>query len=294
VRRAFGHYVAPAVVDELIAHPERLKLGGEVRELTLLFCDVRNFTSISEKMSAEELTGFINSLLTPLSEIILGNRGTIDKYMGDAIMAFWNAPLDDPDHAANACRSALEMTARMETLNAEWQAKANASGRPFRRVAIGIGMNSGECCVGNLGSVQRFDYSAIGDNVNIASRFEGLAKLYGVPVVVGESTVTKLKDAPILELDMIRVKGRDQPTRIFTLLDALDNNAARVLPAQQQMLRAYRRRDWDGADAALAECRALGVDALETYFTLYATRIATARAIPPPDDWDGSSTATEK
>ncbi|KAB2858714.1 MAG: adenylate/guanylate cyclase domain-containing protein, partial [Bauldia sp.] len=188
VRRAFGYYVAPAVVDEIVADPTRLELGGEVRELTLLFCDVRNFTAISERMSAHELTRFINSLLTPLSAIILEERGTIDKYMGDAIMAFWNAPLDDADHANHACRAALAMTVAMAGLNRKWKAEAAAAGRAFHRVAIGIGINTGDCCVGNLGSEQRFDYSAIGDDVNIASRFEGLCRLYGVPIVVGEAT----------------------------------------------------------------------------------------------------------
>ncbi len=187
VRRAFGYYVAPAVVNEIIANPHKLELGGEVRELTLLFCDVRNFTSISERMTAHELTTFINRLLTPLSEIILTNRGTIDKYMGDAIMAFWNAPLDDAAHAANAWQSAFAMIRRMESLNDEWRKEAEAAGRTYSRVAIGIGINSGNCCVGNLGSSQRFDYSAIGDDVNVASRLEGLSKVYGVPVVVSEA-----------------------------------------------------------------------------------------------------------
>ena len=168
VRRAFGYYAAPAVVDEIIADPTRLELGGEVRELSLLFCDVRNFTSISEKLSAHELTRFINTLLTPLSEIILANRGTIDKYMGDAIMAFWNAPLDDKDHPENALKSALAMIRRMEDLNVQWRKDAEAAGHTHTEAAIGIGINSGNCCVGNLGSSQRFDYSAIGDDVNVA------------------------------------------------------------------------------------------------------------------------------
>ncbi len=186
VRLAFSHYVAPAVVDELIAHPERLELGGEVRELTILFCDVRNFTSISEQLTAHELTQFINNLLTPLTDIILKRRGTIDKYMGDAIMAFWNAPLDDPAHASNACAAALEISRRMRDLNVAWQQEAAEKGRKYVPVAVGVGINSGDCCVGNLGSSQRFDYSAIGDDVNVASRLEGLSKQYGVTIVVGE------------------------------------------------------------------------------------------------------------
>ena len=297
VRRAFSHYVAPTVVDELIAHPERLELGGEVRELTLLFCDVRNFTSISEQLTAHELTQFINSLLTPLSEIILDHRGTIDKYMGDAIMAFWNAPLDDPAHAEHACQSALGMAARMADLNAKWKAEAEAAGRSFRKVAIGIGINSGDCCVGNLGSVQRFDYSAIGDNVNVASRYEGLSKQYALTIVVGEATVARLPNARALELDLIRVKGRAQPTRIFTLLDALGGEksfADCILSPHNDMLAAYRRKDWDGAERAVTACRAVGLAALDAFYDTYLARISTLRESPPPEDWDGAYTAVMK
>ena len=297
VRRAFGYYVAPAVVDEIVADPTRLELGGEVRELTLLFCDVRDFTAISERMSAHELTRFINSLLTPLSAIILEERGTIDKYMGDAIMAFWNAPLDDADHATHACRAALAMTVAMAGLNRKWKAEAAAAGRAFHRVAIGIGINTGDCCVGNLGSEQRFDYSAIGDDVNIASRFEGLCRLYGVPIVVGEATVGRMIDPRVLELDLIRVKGRGQPTRVFTLVDAIAadrDTIERLRPPHARLLASLRSRDWDGAEAAINDCRALEILALETLFTLYRTRVLTYREIPPPDGWDGADTALTK
>ncbi len=288
VRRAFGYYVAPAVVNEIIANPSKLELGGEVRELTLLFCDVRNFTSISERMTAHELTAFINSLLTPLSEIILDNRGTIDKYMGDAIMAFWNAPLDDADHADHAVRSALTMIGRMAALNAEWQKQAEAAGRVHARVAIGIGINSGDCCVGNLGSSQRFDYSAIGDDVNIASRFEGLSKVYGVPIVVGEPTVKRIADLKTIELDMMRVKGRAQPTRIYTAADALglgDDRYAPLSATHDAMLAAYRSRQWEQAEAAIAECESFGVAGLSALYGVYRGRIAEWREAPPPDDW---------
>ncbi|MEO8137929.1 MAG: adenylate/guanylate cyclase domain-containing protein [Betaproteobacteria bacterium] len=295
VRRAFGYYVAPAVVNEIIAHPDKLELGGVVRPLTLLFCDVRNFTSISERMTAHELTTFINNLLTPLSEVILENRGTIDKYMGDAIMAFWNAPLDDPEHAEHALRSALAMIKRMEGLNEVWRKEAEAAGRVHARVAIGI--NSGDCCVGNLGSVQRFDYSAIGDDVNVASRFEGLSKVYGVPIVLGEPTVERIPGLRTVELDIMRVKGRAKPTRIYTAADALGlDEAVHATLAEKHatMLDAYRGRNWEGAEGGIAECEGLGIKGLAALYAVYRHRIAEWRAAPPPADWDGTFTATSK
>ncbi|MGH6933462.1 MAG: CHASE2 domain-containing protein, partial [Dongiaceae bacterium] len=175
VRHAFSHYMSPDMVDRLSAHPEQLKLGGELRETTVLFCDVRNFTGISERLDAEKLTGLINRFLTPMTASVMANRGTIDKYIGDCIMAFWNAPLDDPNHGANACVAALAMRERLAALNVELAAEGGALSEiaPLR---FGIGLNSGVCTVGNLGSQQRFDYSVLGDTVNVSSRFEGLTK----------------------------------------------------------------------------------------------------------------------
>ncbi|MDO8535250.1 MAG: adenylate/guanylate cyclase domain-containing protein [Xanthobacteraceae bacterium] len=297
IRGAFSRYVAPAVVNELLANPEKLELGGEVRELTLLFCDVRNFTTISERLSASELTHFINELLTPLSEIILQHRGTIDKYMGDAIMAFWNAPLDEPDHAVQACRSALDMAAGMGELNRRWQEEAKASGRAFEQVRIGIGINTGNCCVGNLGSTQRFDYSAIGDEVNVASRFEGLSKFYGLTAILGERTVRESPGFPALELDLVRVKGRGKPTPIYTFCKLLDEEEGRISRLQSshgRFLAAFRGQQWDTAEAAVAECRSIGIAGLEPYYSVFSSRIAAYRDAPPPKDWDGAFTAHEK
>ena len=215
--------------------------------------------------------------------------------MGDAIMAFWNAPLDDPDHAANACRSALEMIARMEDLNVEWQKEAEAAGRPFSRVGIGIGLNSGDCCVGNLGSRQRFDYSAIGDDVNLASRIEGLSKVYGVPAVVSESTLKQANGLETLELDLMKVKGRSQSTRVYTFLDALGINGSakeKLLPSHMAMLEAYRKQRWKDAEDAAEAAREAGIGGLEVFYNLYRERIAVWRENPPPDDWDGSFAAT--
>jgi adenylate cyclase len=204
--------------------------------------------------------------------------------------------VDDPDHAGNALRSALAMVARMPELNAEWRRQAEAEGRTHVEVRIGIGMNSGDVCVGNLGSLQRFDYSAIGDNVNMASRFEGLSKLYGVPLVVGEPTMQRLRKVPSVELDLLRVKGRTQPTRVFTPLAALgvDSGGAELVDRHDRMLKAYRCRDWAGAEGAIVACQELGVVGLADLYKVYGHRIAEWRASPPPDEWDGTFTATSK
>lgn len=298
IRGAFGRYVAPQVVEQLIADPDRLELGGEVREITLIFCDVRNFTSISETMNAHELTTFINELLTPLSETILEHRGTIDKYIGDSIMAFWNAPLDEPQHAALAARAALGMAARMPELNRYWQEQAEAAGNKFVPVRIGMGINTGNCCVGNLGSTQRFDYSAIGDEVNLAARLEGMSKLYGVTAIVSERTIEQMKDVPVLELDVVRVKGRTRPTRIYTFLDLMGEETKDLPAMQTEFLAAYRKREWDSAESVMkrtrAHLRALGISGLDSYYDLFASRVADFRSNPPPADWDGAFTALEK
>jgi adenylate cyclase len=295
IRMAFGRYLAPTVVQEIIAHPDKLRLGGEQRELTLMFCDVRNFTSISERLSATELTHFINELLTPLSEIILERRGTIDKYMGDAIMAFWNAPLDDPNHKAHACGAAVEMAKKMSELNGRWRQQAEANGRSFQPVRIGIGLNSGECCVGNLGSTMRFDYSAIGDEVNVTSRFEGLTKMYGVPTAVGERALSP--DFPVLELDFIQVKGRKRPEKIYTFLELLGTDQSQLDCLKRthvEFLGAYRQQKWDDAARLIKECRKVGIADLETCYDLFASRIASLQGAPLPTDWDGSFAMTEK
>ncbi|MEG6509860.1 adenylate/guanylate cyclase domain-containing protein [Methyloligella sp. 2.7D] len=297
VRNAFSHYMAPALVERLAADPSRLKLGGETRDMTLLFSDVRGFTTISEGLDAEELTRLLNELFTPLSEIILEENGIIDKYMGDAVMAFWNAPLDDADHAANAARAALRIAGGMDALNAKWRAAADAKGRPFHPVVIGIGLNTGPCCVGNLGSETRFDYSVIGDNVNIASRLEGQCKTYGVDSVVGESTAELAPDFAYLELDLLKVKGKTEAVRIFTLRG---DGAAKADPDFQahaarhaDLLQKYRAKDWDGAEKlcdALAETH----PDLAALYGLYKDRIAVFRKSPPPKNWDGTSEAEGK
>ncbi len=285
LRHAFTHYVAPAVVDEIVLHPDRLELGGEVRELTLLFCDVRSFTTLSEGMSAQELTRFINGLMTPLSEIVLEHRGTIDKYMGDGLMAFWNAPLDDADHPAHAATAAAAMLAAMEGLNARWQDEAHQAGRTMQRVAIGIGVNTGPCCVGNLGSTRRFNYSAIGDEVNVASRFEGLTKAYGVGAILGEQTAAAAR-LPTIEIDSVRVRGRSRPTRIFTLLP--EDTPSALPAAQAEFLEAYRAGDFAAATERLDRAARLAPTGLVPYYEKMARRLARLAELSKPEDWDGT------
>jgi len=259
VRNAFSRYLSPDLVERLAAHPGRLELGGEMREMTLMFCDIRGFTTISEQFDAQELTAFINRFLTPMTDIVLRRRGTIDKYMGDAIMAFWNAPLDDPDHAANACRAALEMVETLDALNERWRAQAEAEGRTFHRVRIGVGLNTGECCVGNMGSEQRFDYSAIGDDVNLASRLEGLTKEYGVDVIGGEKTAAAAPGMAWLALGETSVKGKTAPVRIHALAGdetvAASEAFAELERRHDALMAAVRARREDALPALARACR---------------------------------------
>ncbi|MDK1374329.1 MULTISPECIES: CHASE2 domain-containing protein [unclassified Sinorhizobium] len=228
ITRAFSQYLSPALVERLAQDPSQLKLGGERRTLTILFCDVRGFTTISEDMrdDPEGLTTLINRLLTPLSEAVLNRGGTIDKYIGDCLMAFWNAPLDDPDHAVHAVQAARDMLTALANLNAELEAEATAAGRPPKTLRIGIGINTGECVVGNMGSARRFDYSALGDAVNLASRLEGASKDYGISLLLGERTA-KLAAArfPTAEIDRITVKGRSEVSPVFTVADGASETA---------------------------------------------------------------------
>jgi adenylate cyclase len=298
VRHAFSHYMAPALVERLANDPSRLKLGGETRDMTLLFSDVRGFTGISEGLDAEELTRFLNSLFTPLSNIILEEQGTIDKFMGDAVMAFWNAPLDDSLHPSHACSAALRMMREMETLNDRWREEAEAKGRPFKPVQLGIGLNTGICCVGNLGSETRFDYSVIGDNVNVASRLEGQSKTYDVGTVVGESTTARAPDFAFLELDLLKVKGKTEATRIFTLLGdtALKQSPNFITLAERhgEFLARYRAKDWDAAEVLSRECERLNTSRLDRLYALYRERIDYFRTNPPPPQWDGTAEALSK
>ena len=308
VRGAFAHYLSPDMVERLAENPESLKLGGEMRDMTLLFCDVRGFTTISEQFDPVGLTSLINKLLTPLTNAILKRKGTIDKYMGDCIMAFWNAPLDNPNHAMDGCRSALAMLAEMEPLNTRLEQEAKEEGRKHVPLKVGLGLNSGPAVVGNMGSDMRFDYSVLGDTVNLAARLEGQSKSYGMNVVLGAHTHDAVKDElACIDLDFIRVKGKLEGVMIYGLLG--DETVAQkpefqdlrklIFDAQE----AYRAQKWDEAEAMFKTIRERGNDAnkcwdleanLDVLCDVYEERIAEYRVAPPPADWDGVFVATSK
>lgn len=305
IRSAFSQYISPDLVAQLAKEPDRLVLGGETRELSILFSDVRGFTSISEsyKDSPQELTALLNRLLTPLSHAVLEHHGTIDKYMGDAIMAFWNAPLDDASHAANACRASLLMIRSLGRVNDERREEAKQSGTPFIELRIGIGINTGECVVGNMGSDMRFDYSVLGDAVNLASRLEGQSETFGVTIILGSKTAALVKDRfAVVEIDALRVKGKSEPEVVHALLgteDVLEDPSFQTLHTlMQELLTSYRERKWAAASKALKELRKIdtmsfGVD-LSTLLNLYENRIRDFRKSPPPKNWDGVYTALTK
>ena len=298
VRQAFGLYISPDFMKELTADPDKLRLGGEIRDLTVMFTDIRSFTTISEGLAPEELIQLMNDFLTPMSDLVMQNRGTIDKYMGDAMMAFWNAPLDDTYHARNACRAALGMQAALEPINARIRTRALAEGRPATLLNCGIGINTGPCAVGNMGSKQRFAYSTLGDAVNLASRLEGQTKTYDVHILVGESTVKQAPDFAFIEIDLVQVKGKNLPVNVYTLIG--DEVVARGqefqswCTAHESMLKAYRARDFEGAFKLISICEEKSGGKLETLYALYSERTITMMKNPPPADWNGVYEAKTK
>ncbi|HTW34688.1 MAG TPA: adenylate/guanylate cyclase domain-containing protein [Rhizomicrobium sp.] len=297
IRRAFDHYLSPELVERIARDPSQLELGGEERDMTVMFCDIRSFSHISESLTPREVIRFLNSFLTPLTDVLLARNATIDKFMGDAILAFWNAPLNDPDHHRNAAFAALQMLDRLKEMNRDYPSDP-ARVWP-REVRIGIGMNSGPCFVGNIGSAQRLNYSLIGDTVNLASRVEGLTKNYGIPIALGSELASRLSDFALIELDLVRVVGRDTPEKLFALMGTPERTSDpefKVFAAAvRAMLAAYRAQDWDGAERALngvaAKADAFGA---VKFMSLYRERIAAYRQMPPPKDWDGVYQALSK
>jgi len=299
IRGAFGLYLSPDQVERIARHPELLQLGGEMREITVMFTDVRGFTRISEQFDPHGLTRFMNRFLTPMTDLIRSHRGTIDKYMGDAIMAFWNAPLDVDRHAALACDTALAMQARLVELNEEWKAEAEAEGRGHIPVNIGIGLNTGQASVGNFGSTQRFTYSCLSDDVNLASRLEGQCKTYSVGIIIGDKTRLQVPDYAALEIDLVMVKGKTEPERVHALVGGL---AVAQTPAYQELVRLqaaflaqYRTGGFVEALDLIAGCEAAAaaVGWRQGYYDMMRLRVD-GLIDDSPHDWTGVYVAKEK
>ena len=295
VQDAFGRFVSPDVVARLARDPGQLALGGELRPLTVMFTDVRNFSTISERMSAQDLTRFMNRYLSPMSEIVLAHAGTVDKYIGDAIMAFWNAPLPDRDHGEHAARAALAMLDALPALQAELMTDASETLPPIR---CGIGLASGPCVVGNLGSRLRFDYSALGDDVNLASRLESLTKAYGVDILATEATFRLAPGLAWLELDTVVVAGRAAATRIFTLLGderTAETEAFRGFQSRHDaMLSHYRASRFEAAAIAVEDLRREGFLSQSKVYDLFESRCRSYLQHPPADDWGGVTVLDHK
>jgi adenylate cyclase len=289
IRSAFGLYVSPAVVARLAEHPENLQLGGQQRDLTVMFCDIRSFTTLSEGFTAVELSTFLNEYLSPMTDIILKELGTIDKYMGDAIMAFWNAPLDDPAHGLHAVLSALQMRETLDRLNHEWKLRSEKTGRAVHKVKFGIGLNTGECSVGNMGSNQRFDYSALGDEVNIASRLEGSSKQFGVDIVASAATRDEAPQFAWLEIDHVRLKNKTRSVALFTLAGgeayAASEEFQHLRSLHDDILKAYRARRFAAAKQMAADAAHLAPADIRGLYHYYQKRFEELGQHELPDSW---------
>ncbi|MBI5883667.1 MAG: adenylate/guanylate cyclase domain-containing protein [Elusimicrobia bacterium] len=296
VRGAFSRYMSPVLAEQLAAHPEKLKLGGESKVMTFHFCDIAGFSTISEFYDPQGLIQFLNGFLTPMTEIILDNHGTVDKYIGDCIMAYWNAPLDDPDHAEHALCAALDMHSTLSSLNEVRKVQAEASGAKFVPVKVRTGLNTGSCIVGNMGSEHRFDYSVIGDDVNLASRLEGANKYFGTNIMASESTIEHAKGAvEARELGRVRVVGKAVPIRVYQPLarkGELSEDWKKALPAYREGLVSYNNREFEKARARFQEV--LAVFPQDGPSQLYGKAIEGFLRLPPPKDWEGVFNLTEK
>jgi adenylate cyclase len=288
ISEAFSLYLSPTLVGELVKNPELLSLEGEQKELTVLFSDIRGFTTISEGLNPHELSKFLNEYLTPMSNIVMDSGGTVDKFMGDAVMAFWGAPLDDELHATHAAQGALEMIRRLRELRIVWEAR----GLPF--IDIGIGLNTGLMSVGNMGSETRFDYTVMGDNVNLGSRLEGQNKTYGTNILISESTRVAIGDRFFCRtVDLAIFKGKTEPIKIFELLCEGEPEVALKTECGnfEEAFKLFQSRDWDGAEKILRGIYAISKHKL---YSEYLGRIEHYRQSPPPENWDGSFTHTTK
>lgn len=292
IKKQFGTYLSPALVEKLQKNPGLLKLGGDERELSIMFTDVRGFTSISEHYgkNVQGLTMIMNRYMTAMTQAILDNDGTLDKYIGDAQMAFWNAPLDDPDHAKNAVKTAMTMLKRLDLFNEE----ISKEGVPA--FGMGLGINTGAVVVGNMGSTQRFDYTCLGDHVNLASRLEGQSKPYGVRIVIGPRTYEHVKnDYQCFELDCIAVKGKKEGVHIYTILENKLNDISYgvVVAGHYAFLNDYRNQKWDNAISHANELMKQNKE-MKKYYEMMVERITELRAQNLDSNWDGVYRATSK
>jgi adenylate cyclase len=278
----FGQYVPPELVEEMSRDPENYSMAGRKAELTVLFSDIRGFTTISEGLEPNELATLMNQYLGAMTLVVRKHRGTLDKYIGDAIMAFWGAPVDDPEHAKNAVRTGLEMHVALHELNKDLVA------RGWPELKIGVGVNTGPMTVGDMGSPVRQSYTVMGDAVNLGSRLEGITKQYGVGFIVGESTRELLKKEFVFrELDRVRVKGKEDPVGIYEPVGEEGAVAADDLDEIKlwnQVLRAYRAQDWDKAEVTLMNLQRIKPRYL---YDLYVKRVEHLRKEPPGENWDG-------
>jgi len=285
----FGQYVPPELVEEMSLKMEEINLDGEMREMSVLFSDVRGFTTISESLEPKELTDYINAFLTPITKVIHDNRGTIDKYMGDAVMAFWGAPLEDDQHALHALNAAIAIVERMKSLRQEFSEKQ------WPEIYVGVGVNTGHMNVGNKGSEFRVDYTILGDAVNLGSRLEGLTKIYGVDIITSEFTRHAVPEYEYRELDKVRVKGKDKPVAIYEPLGLLENiskDERKLLEQFHIGIKQFRAQNWDAAEREIFTLSQLEPD--RKIYKIYLDRIMFYREHPPGEDWDGSFTHTSK
>ena len=277
----FKTYVPPELVREMYLNPERYTMQAANKELTVMFCDIRGFTSLSESMEPTQLQALLNSVFSQLTEVIPANRGTVDKYMGDCVMAFWGAPVHEPDHARLAVKAALEISRAVEKINSQHLARGTAE------IGIGIGLNTGVMCVGDMGSDVRRSTTVIGDAVTLACRIEGLCKTYGVTAVVSETTRQQVSgDVIWQELDRVCVKGRQQPISIFSPALLTESPGINVeLETWELVLKTYRSQNWPLAEALLTDL--LRQNGEKYLYSLYAERIALRQRLPFDAEWDG-------
>ena len=280
----FGTYVPPELVDEMVKDPDSYSMKAVSKELTVMFCDMRGFTKMSEQMEPTKLQELLNSVFSRLTNEIRANRGTIDKYMGDCVMAFWGAPVETANHGYLAVKTAIEMTAAVRKINEEYREK----GLP--EIEIGIGLNTGSMCVGDMGSDIRRSYTVIGDSVNLGARLEGLSKTYGVDIVVSEATRKLAPEFAWQELDRVRVKGKEQAVAIFwpvVALEKLEKTGADELKIWNAVLKAYRGQDWDQCDLQLLNLHRMNAE--KYLYDLYSQRVASMRLLPFDPEWDGAT-----